>query len=237
VHRLGILVSADHHDDAIRSAMAELTHNFAVGTPIEDTLASVTATAVDLIPGVDSADVLLIHDGQFRSTATTSALAPTVDQAQLRTGEGPCLDAAGSAVTIRCDDLRTDTRWPAFAPAAVESGVHSVMSYQLYTHGANTGALNLFGLRAGVFNDESEAIGAMLATHAAIALIAANRQHQFESALASRDVIGQAKGIMMERFRIDAVRAFELLTRASQNSNTPVHVIAAETAERAGRFS
>ena len=74
----------------------------------------------------------------------------------------------------------------------------------------------------------------MLATHAAVALIAANRQHQFESALASRDVIGQAKGIIMERHDLDAVRAFELLIRMSQNSNTPVSVIAREIAERSG---
>jgi len=95
------------------------------------------------------------------------------------------------------------------------------------------GALNLFGYHPRRFNAESEAIGAMLATHAATALIAANRQHQFESALASRDVIGQAKGIM-ERLGLDAVRAFEFLARMSQNRNTPVAVIAQEIAERSG---
>ena len=72
----------------------------------------------------------------------------------------------------------------------------------------------------------------MLATHAATALIAANRQHQVESALASRDVIGQAKGIIMERFDLDAVRAFEMLIRMS--ANTPVAVIAGEIAGRSG---
>ena len=79
--------------------------------------------------------------------------------------------------------------------------MHSVLSFQLYTHGPNTGALNLFGFAVRAFDDESEAIAAMLATHAAIALITANRQHQFQSALASRDLIGQAKGIVMERYR------------------------------------
>ena len=79
----------------------------------------------------------------------------------------------------------------------------------------------------------SDAVGARLATHAATALIAANRQHQFESALASGDVIGQAKGIM-ERCDLDAVRALELLTRMSQNSNTPVTVITGEIARRSG---
>src|SRR5260370_39435585 len=75
----------------------------------------------------------------------------------------------------------------------------------------------------------------MLATPAAVFLTAENRQHQFESALASRDVLGQAKGIVMERFEIDAVRAFELLTRMSQNANTPVRGIAEEVISDSGR--
>jgi transcriptional regulator with GAF, ATPase, and Fis domain len=227
-------VALDEHEELIRSTMAELTANFAAATPIDDTLASVTAAAVHLIGGVDCADVLLIKDGEYQSIAATSEVAPRVDAAQLRTGEEPCLEAAAHAVMIRCDNFVEDSRWPHFAPAAVAAGVHSVLSFQLYSHAADTGALNLFGYHARRFNAESEAIGAMLATHAATALIAANRQHQFDSALASRDVIGQAKGIIMERFDLDAVRAFEMLTRMSQNSSTPVSVVAAEIAERFG---
>jgi GAF domain-containing protein len=226
--------TADDYDDAIRSTMDELTRNFAAAAPIEDTLASITAAAVELMRGVDCADVLLIHDGEYRSTAPTSNVAPIVDQAQIRTGEGPCLDAAGPAAMVRSDDLRLDPRWPEFARAAVAAGVLSMLSFHLYTHGPNRGALNLFGFAAYGFNDESEAIAAMLATHAAVALIVANRQHQFESALASRDLIGQAKGVIMERYNLDAVRAFELLVRMSQNSNTPIKVIAEEIAARPG---
>jgi GAF domain-containing protein len=214
--------------------MADLSRKFAVATPVEDTLKGVTAAAVELIDGVDCADVLLIRDGEFHSKAPTSDLAPAMDQVQRRTGEGPCLDATDAGI-IRCDDLDDDPRWPQFAAAAVDAGVRSVLSFQLYTHGADSGALNLFGAAARSFDDESQAIGAMLATHAAIALIAANREHQFESALASRDIIGQAKGMIMLRFDVDAIRAFELLRMMSQNSNTPVRVIAAEIVQHMGR--
>lgn len=107
---------------------------------------------MNLIGGVDSAGVSLIQDGEFRSTATTSDLDPAIDQQQLRTGEGPCLDASSSAVRIRYYGLRDDPRWPQFARAAVAAGVHSVMSFQLFTHGANTGALNLFGFAARAFD-------------------------------------------------------------------------------------
>src|SRR5258708_6717721 len=102
-------MTTGEYDDAIRSTMAELTGKFAATTPIDDILASVTAAAVDLIRGVDCADVLLIHDGRYRSTAATSEVAPIVDQVQLRTAQGPCLDAAGPAVMARCDDLREGT--------------------------------------------------------------------------------------------------------------------------------
>jgi AmiR/NasT family two-component response regulator len=94
------------------------------------------------------------------------------------------------------------------------------------------GALNLFGSRPGAFGHEDEALGAMLATHAAFALMAQNKERQFQSALASRDIIGQAKGMIMERFKVDSVRAFQLLTAMSQNSNTRVVEVAAEIVER-----
>lgn len=133
---------------------------------------------------------------------------------------------------VKCNDLREDSRWPRFAEAAVAAGIHSLKSFQLYTHNARMGALNLFGTEPDVFTSESEAVGAMLATHAAVALIADDERLQFKSALASRDIIGQAKGMIMERFDVDAVRAFELLTRLSQTSNTRFALVAEELVSR-----
>jgi transcriptional regulator with GAF, ATPase, and Fis domain len=219
-------------DEVLRAAMAKLARNAASPVPIEETLATVTATAVELIDGVDSADVLIITDGEFRSAAPTSEVAPQIDQAQERTGEGPCLDAITADPIVRSSDLAEEERWPRFAAEAVAAGVHSVLSFQLYTHGADRGALNLFGFQPQVFSGEAETISAMLASHAAAALVAANRQHQFESALASRDTIGQAKGMIMERFNVDAVQAFELLRKLSQDSNTPLHRLAQELISR-----
>jgi GAF domain-containing protein len=215
-------------DDVLRSAMADLSRNAVIPLPIEETLATVTAAAVQLIDGVDSADVLLITDGEFRSAAATSDVAPLIDQAQKRTGEGPCLDAAGADWIVRSSDLKAESRWPRFAAEAVAAGVHSVLSFQLFTHGDDRGALNLFGFRPQIFSAEAEAVAAMLATHAAAALVAAIKQQQFDSALASRDTIGQAKGMIMERFDVDAVRAFELLRKLSQDSNRPLHRLAQE---------
>lgn len=106
------------------------------------------------------------------------------------------------------------------------------MSFQLYTQQRPHGGNEPFGIKPDVFTIESEAVGAMLATHAAIALIADDERLQFQSALASRDIIGQAKGKIMERFNVDAVRAFELLVKQSQNSNIRLAVVAEELVSR-----
>jgi AmiR/NasT family two-component response regulator len=92
--------------------------------------------------------------------------------------------------------------------------------------------LSLFGFRAKAFGAESETIGAMLANHAAIALIHERRERQFRAALASRDIIGQATGMIMERFDVDACRAFSMLKVISQESNTPLRDLAAKLVDR-----
>ncbi len=219
--------------EVLRRAMHELTKQFARPTEIDVTLRGVTASSVDLIDGVESADVLLVAGPDlFKSIAATSKLAVEIDDFQKRFREGPCLDAAIGNPMVMSNDLREDARWPSFAKAAVAAGVHSLMSFQLYTHNARMGALNLFGIKPDVFTAENEAVGAMLATHAAVALIADDERLQFQSALASRDIIGQAKGIIMERFDVDAVRAFELLRSLSQDSNTRLALVAEELISR-----
>ena len=123
--------------EVLRRAMTELTTQFARPTEIGDTLRGVTASAVDLIDGVESADVLLVAGPDlFKSVAATSQLAIEIDDFQKHFREGPCLDAAIGKTVVMCNDLREDPRWPSFAAAAVAAGVHSLMSFQLYTHNA-----------------------------------------------------------------------------------------------------
>jgi hypothetical protein len=216
------------HDEQLQAAIAALATNFPLDSgDVQAALASVTAAAVDLIDGVDSADILLIREGSFDSRAATSPVVEELDAVQHRFQQGPCLQAAVADSVIRCTDLSEDPRWPLFAAAAVKLGVHSMLSFQLYTHrGAGAGALNLLGHAPHTFTLEAEALGAVLATHAAVALAAVNREQEFRSALASRDHIGQAKGILMERFTIDAVAAFDMLRKLSQTTNTPLRTIA-----------
>lgn len=215
-HTLGIL-------------LAEATRSFFAPNSVEDTLSRVTASAVDLIDSVDCADILVVSGTKgIKSHAATSELPLRLDSLQETFGEGPCVDAAQRKTLVRSDDLATDARWPRFGPAATQAGVHSTLSFQLYTSDGSMGALNLYALTTGAFSEDDEEVGAMLATHAAVALYAANKTEQFTSALASRDLIGQAKGMIMERYGLDAVAAFDLLAKLSQDANVPVIRLAAD---------
>jgi GAF domain-containing protein len=224
------------YDQQLHAAMNELAATFPFGSGgVQQTLAAVTATAVELICGLDHADILLIDEGRFESVAPTTPIVKELNDIQWRLQQGPCLQAATTADRIvRCTDLRDEPRWPEFALEATRLGIFSMLSFQLYTHRGGTGALNLLGSAPHAFTEDAEALGAMLATHAALALTAANTESQFSTALASRDQIGQAKGIIMERFNIDAVQAFRLLTKLSQGTNMPVRELALRVIDSRG---
>ena len=217
--------------DTVRDAMAEVTRRFARPTDIDATLSAITTAAVALLDSVDSADVLLIdEDDNYRSSAATSSLAEELSKVQQRYHQGPCVDAAVGETMVLSQNLHEDVRWPDFTTEAVAAGAHGVLSFQLYTHHKRPScraALNLFSTASSAFDGDTQTLAATLATHAALALIAQDREAQFQSALASRDAIGQAKGMLMERFGVDAVRAFELMRHLSQETNVPIVTIAA----------
>jgi GAF domain-containing protein len=233
VERRGIAVDDHAYAARLRATMSELTGQFSRPTDIASTLYRVTSTAVELIDAVTYADVLLISGPDtFESVGATSPVATELDGVQQRFREGPCLDAALDDVVTVSNDLSEDLRWPRFAKSAIAAGVHAMLSFRLYTHDARMGALNLFATDRDAFTAEVEALAAMLATQAAIALIDDNKELQFRSALASRDIIGQAKGMVMERFGVDALHAFELLKKLSQDSNTRLVDVASELVAR-----
>jgi GAF domain-containing protein len=128
--------------------------------------------------------------------------------------------------TVRVDDLATEERWPELARRAQEIGAASMVCFQLFVDGDDLGALNVLARAPGAFTDESERIGLMLASHAATALAQAQKLNHLGFALASRDLIGQAKGVLMERYKITPDQAFALLARASQDTNRKLHEVA-----------
>lgn len=202
-------------------------------TDLNSVLTELTVTAVEAMPGAQSAGVTLAsRDGKVRSAAATGRYPEVLDEIQQRHGEGPCLSAAWEHHVIRIDDIGSERRWPSYCRDALrETPIRSIVSFQLFADHRNMGALNFYADAPQSFDDDASEIGYILATHTAVAWNVLRRDEQFRSALASRDIIGQAKGMIMERFKIDAVQAFELLKRLSQSSNTPLAAVARQLVE------
>ena len=195
----------------------------------EATLRTITAAAVDAVPGVEDASIsYVVSRRRVESRASAGVLAREVDAAQDRLGEGPCLDAIWMRGTVRASDLETEGRWPRFTAEALQLGVRSSLSFQLFVDSDTLGALNLYAREPDAFGRESEDIGQVLASHAAVALAGAQTEDNLRRAMNTRDMLGQAKGILMERYKITADQAFHLLARTSQQTNRKLVDVAAE---------
>lgn len=202
-------------------------------TDVDTVLRELTQSAVKIMPGAQSAAITIAsRDRTVRTASATNRYPVLLDQIQQRHDQGPCLSAVWEQHVVRINDMTLEDRWPAYCRETVEeSPIRSVMSFQLFADHHRMGALSFYAEQPNVFDDEAAELGLILATHTALAWNMSRRDEQFRSALASRDIIGQAKGMIMERFKIDAVQAFELLKRLSQNSNTPLVVVARQLVE------
>jgi transcriptional regulator with GAF, ATPase, and Fis domain len=217
--------------DALAAQFGDVARILQAEDDTEAMLDELVASAVRMIPGADEASISIVTGRtEVSSQHPTGALPALVDEIQTETGQGPCLDAAYEHRTVRVPDLAHEERWPRFARRAAEAGAGSMLSFQLWVEHDDLGALNLYSHSPDAFDDESEQVGLLFASHAAVAFADARKVDQLERAVGSRDVIGQAKGILMERYGIDDGQAFRVLTRVSQNSHRKLRDVAAELA-------
>jgi hypothetical protein len=201
---------------------------------VDETLQLAVDLAAELIPGCDFADIMFIRPGGVTTPVSTDPLAVALDELQAATDQGPCVMAARDQTRVLSHDLATDERWPDFAPRAVEMGVASALSFQLFllrNDGDRLGALNLYGTHAHAFDEDAAALGEVFAVHCAAVLASSIAKEGANAALESRDVIGQAKGILMAQHRVDAVEAFTMLREASQERNIKLRQLAQQVAD------
>jgi GAF domain-containing protein len=198
---------------------------------VEGTLQAITAAAVATVPNAEACGISYVtgrHEVEPR--AWTSDLPKQVDLLQERLGQGPCLDAVWEQEVVRVDDVGADDRWPAFATEAVVLGAGSMLCFQLFVDRDRLGALNLYSRTPRAFDDACEEVASMFASHAAVALAGAEHEQNLRTAMGNRDVIGQAKGILMERHKLTADQAFGVLTRVSMEMNRKLADVAGELA-------
>jgi hypothetical protein len=209
--------------------LSELARDLEYEDSLQDTLDRIVHAAVDNVPGAQFAGISEVQDRrEIRTPADTGEVVAEADRAQYETGQGPCLDSVYEEQTVRLPNMRTEKRWRAFTQRAADLGIGSMLSLQLYVIGDSLGALNLYNSSPDAFTDESEHVGLLFASHAAVAMAGAQKREQLNRAMETRDLIGQAKGILMERHRVTGAQAFTLLVRASQATNNKLRDVAAE---------
>lgn len=174
----------------------------------------------------DHAGISLLHGRKQVETASSAAVVERADALQHELGEGPCLQVIWTHDTFLVEDMASDERWPRWGPAAAELGLCSILAVRLFTHGQTHGALNLYACTPRHFDADDVAVAHIYATHASVALAAARQEENLRRAVDARHLVGQAQGILMERYDLDADRAFEVLRRYSQVSNTKLRTIA-----------
>ena len=198
---------------------------------LEPTLKAITAHAAAAHPAAQDAGLILLIGGKLIPQATTGPAPQLLDMKQQETGRGPCIEAAREQTLLCVNDLQRDPRWPDFSAEARACGVNSMLCAPLWVNERTLGTLSLYAAQSAAFGEHDKRIIELFATLAALALAEAQRTDHLRAALINRDVIGQAKGIIMERYNINADAAFRTLKRISQDQNKKLHEIARQVTE------
>jgi hypothetical protein len=215
---------------ALRAAARELAARRSI-RDLEGTLAQIVASAVETVPGVDAGSISMTEQDRIETRHPTSVEIGKLDRLQSELHEGPCItaleDPPESGSVVAQDLAGADAeRWPRFAPHAVEAGFRSLMSTQLSVESGLRAALNLYSRTPDAFDANARTLAGLYGVQAAMLLHGSRQAAFLQRAVDSRDLIGQAKGILMERFRVDDEAAFQMLVKSSQDTNMKLTAVA-----------
>jgi hypothetical protein len=204
---------------------------------LEATLETIAFAARESVPGFDLAGISTVdHQGNVETRAVTDPRVLEFDKLQYSLGEGPCLDALGAAHVVSVPRLRHEQRWPHYVPRVLGLGLRSQLAVKISLDDTGTlGGINLYSTTSDDIDPEAESIAELFAVHAAIAMGSVIKIGQLSTAMQTRKVIGQAIGIVMERYGIPEDNAFHFLVRASQKDNIKLRDIAAGIVDESNR--
>jgi hypothetical protein len=212
--------------------LADAARELAREPSVATTLERVVELCTDAVSGCDHAAISVVEGGQIRNLAVTDPALLTLDRLQVELAEGPCFEALRSHEAVVCNDLAGDSRWPAWSRRALdECGVCSLMSFGLFSSDGSAGALILYSRSEDGFDHEDLLEAQVLAAHASVALATQFKERQLHQALETRTVIGQATGILIERFGLTPDQAFAVMRRVSQHHNIKLHALAEHLVE------
>ncbi|RZU33393.1 GAF and ANTAR domain-containing protein [Blastococcus saxobsidens] len=202
---------------------------------MDSLLQAVAELSKKVMPGNPETSVFIQDRHQRVTVSSTGQLALALDEVQYSKNQGPCLHAASTGELTEVPDTRTETRWVDYMRRAAEHGNLSSLSVPLVIDDGVSGALNIYAREAHAFDDDARSAARRFAPYASVAVgnmfdyeAAKDVARNLEVALESRAVIDQAKGILMERYKVTADQAFQLLNEASNRTNTKLRVVADE---------
>ncbi|WP_158548059.1 GAF and ANTAR domain-containing protein [Desertihabitans brevis] len=216
----------------LADVMARVAETLHEQRSTEETLEAIVHGVRATVPGVQHVGISVARKDSIQTMAATDELVYRIDAIQFELREGPCVDSLLGRTRTVANDIVGDGRWPSFGPKAVELGIRSQFGVDLFAEAGSVGGLNLYAGEIDVFDDDAVHVATLFANHAAHALGKSMREEQLQEALRSRRQIGQAIGIVMERYRVDEQRAFDYLARVSQHGNIKLRDVAAQLVEQ-----
>jgi GAF domain-containing protein len=214
-------------DERLLEAARRLSGRLTPGD-LDSTLEQITTAAVEVLPQVQFSSITVRHaDGTLVTVAPTHDMLKQIDAEQYRLQEGPCYEAATHEQSVITSDLGADPRFPRYGPAAVEHGIRAQIGVRLFDSPRSHGALNLYSTEVGAFDDVAS-ISALFAHQAGQAIGYAQEITNLAQAVRTRTTIGQAVGIVMERYKLNDQRAFAFLQRLSSHRNVKLRLVAQE---------
>lgn len=213
-------MSVSAREQQLAETFAEISRVLLGEPDVQRTLERICKLLVPTVDGCDHAVVTVVRNHHLASPAASDEVGPAVDAIQLEIDEGPCVEAIRQHHTVLTNDLTTEARWPRFSRRAVETtGVRSMLAFRMFIADDTMGSLNLYSKKPEAFTEESLAVGTIFAAHASVALRAAQTKEDLtrvREVLEVRELIGQAKGILMGRQGISSQAALDILCRGAE---------------------
>jgi GAF domain-containing protein len=217
--------------DRLADDFAEMALTLHDEATFEDTVEKVLEYALKAV-NCSHAGVIFVHAKKgVETVAATHPVVAALDKVQFEFGEGPDVDVIADRYSVIISDTETESRWPKWAAEVARVGVRSVLGTRLYTSATTIGSLNLYDVEPDHFDVADQEVAHILARHAAVALKSAKDTDNLWRAIDARKTIGQAQGILMERYALDADQAFGVLRRYSQDNNIKLHAVAVKLIE------
>lgn len=233
-HYEAVMVSSLPLADELAAVMSRISNLLLTEETVNRAVRLITSVALQVLPAARGAGVTLIDPlGRKTSTAATDAWVEQADELQYELGEGPCLTAWGLREPVRIDDLGSEQRWPQWRAAAAELGLVSSLSVPLRVPGGAIGAVKVYATSSAAFDAAALRLLEAFAEQAAILLVhvqakdtARRISDELGRALAERDLISTAKGILVARDNIDVDEALQVLMDTSRGTGLPLREVA-----------